>query len=79
MRFCSGAAYGMKLSESVFLFCSVLLHTALLLIQSWLEFDTLCNQLIDGTSTREGQEYESAKGPYQCRTLISLNSDLYRE
>lgn len=80
-RFCSKAAYGMKVPENLFLFCSVLPHIALLLIQSWLEFDSLCNQLIDGTSTGEGQEYEawSPKGPYQCRTLISLNSELYRE
>lgn len=26
MRCCSGAAYGMKLSENLFLFCSILLH-----------------------------------------------------
>lgn len=54
---------------------------ALHLIQSWLEFDSLCNQLIDGTITWEGQEYEagSSEGPYQCQTLIGLNSGLYRE
>lgn len=41
--------------------CFVLsfLLSTLLLGQSCLEFDSLCNQLIHGTSTRGGQEYEA--------------------
>ena len=76
IRFCSGAAHGIKRSENFFLFCFVLPLATLLLVQSCLVFDSLCNQLIDGTSTREGQEWEawSQKGQYQCLTLISLRS-----
>lgn len=69
IRFCSGAAQGIELSENLSLFSFVLPLVTLLLIQSCSEFDSLCNQLIGGTSAREGQEYEA-----WSLTLVGLSS-----